>query len=53
MKPFIFGARNKVHIINLEKTVPMFDEAVAELNRLLLAKVKSFSLVLNALQAKR
>ena len=21
MKPFIFGARNKVHIINLEKTV--------------------------------
>ncbi|MBS5155175.1 MAG: 30S ribosomal protein S2 [Escherichia coli] len=24
MKPFIFGARNKVHIINLEKTVPMF-----------------------------
>ena len=22
MKPFIFGARNKVHIINLEKTVP-------------------------------
>ena len=23
MKPFIFGARNKVHIINLEKTVPL------------------------------
>ncbi len=32
MKPFIFGARNKVHIINLEKTVPMFNEALAELN---------------------
>jgi small subunit ribosomal protein S2 len=31
MKPFIFGARNKVHIINLEKTVPMFDEALAVL----------------------
>jgi len=31
MKPFIFGARNKVHIINLEKTVPMFNEALAEL----------------------
>ncbi|MDN4500930.1 30S ribosomal protein S2 [Alteromonadaceae bacterium BrNp21-10] len=29
MKPFIFGARNKVHIINLEKTVPMFNEALA------------------------
>ena len=28
MKPFIFGARNKVHIINLEKTVPMFDDAL-------------------------
>jgi len=28
MKPFIFGARNKVHIINLEKTVPLFNEAM-------------------------
>ncbi|MGJ8582263.1 MAG: 30S ribosomal protein S2, partial [Psychromonas sp.] len=28
MKPFIFGARNKVHIINLEKTVPMFNQAL-------------------------
>ena len=28
MKPFIFGARNKVHIINLENTVPMFNEAL-------------------------
>ncbi|MBF8999380.1 MULTISPECIES: 30S ribosomal protein S2 [Vibrio] len=34
MKPFIFGSRNKVHIINLEKTVPMFNEALAELNKL-------------------
>lgn len=34
MKPFIFGARNKVHIINLEKTVPMFNEALAELNKI-------------------
>lgn len=31
MKPFIFGARNRVHIINLEKTVPMFNEALAEI----------------------
>ncbi|NRA82722.1 MAG: 30S ribosomal protein S2 [Gammaproteobacteria bacterium] len=31
MKPFIFGARNKVHIINLEKTVPLFNEALAVL----------------------
>lgn len=28
MKPFIFGARNKVHIINLEKTVPLFNDAL-------------------------
>ncbi|UAA39705.1 30S ribosomal protein S2 [Paraneptunicella aestuarii] len=28
MKPFIFGARNRVHIINLEKTVPMFNDAM-------------------------
>lgn len=34
MKPFIFGARNKVHIINLEKTVPMFNEVLAELTKI-------------------
>ncbi|RUO79492.1 30S ribosomal protein S2 [Pseudidiomarina taiwanensis] len=28
MKPFIFGARNKIHIINLEKTVPMFNDSL-------------------------
>ena len=28
MKSYIFGARSKVHIINLEKTVPMFDDAM-------------------------
>ena len=32
MKPFIFGSRDKVHIINLEKTVPMFNEALAFIN---------------------
>lgn len=34
MKPFIYGARNKVHIINLEKTVLMFNDALTELNRI-------------------
>ncbi len=29
MAPFIFGERNKIHIINLEKTQPMFAEAAA------------------------
>ncbi len=27
MAPFIFGSRNKIHIINLEKSLPMFQEA--------------------------
>jgi small subunit ribosomal protein S2 len=28
MAPYIFGARNKIHIINLERTVPAFNEAL-------------------------
>jgi len=27
MAPYIFGSRNKIHIINLEKTLPLFQEA--------------------------
>ncbi len=27
MAPFIFGERNKIHIINLEKSLPLFQEA--------------------------
>ena len=27
MAPYIFGHRNKIHIINLEKSLPMFEEA--------------------------
>lgn len=27
MAPFLFGHRNKIHIINLEKSLPMFQEA--------------------------
>jgi small subunit ribosomal protein S2 len=34
MAPFIFGSRNKIHIINLEKTVPAFNEALTELRNL-------------------
>jgi len=29
MAPFIFGERNKIHIINLERTMPLFSEAAA------------------------
>jgi small subunit ribosomal protein S2 len=28
MSPYIFGARGKIHIINLEKTVPLFGDAM-------------------------
>ena len=31
MAPFIFGARNKIHIINLERTVPAFEQALTEI----------------------
>ena len=34
MRPFIFGERNKIHIINLEKTLPLFQEAMQFLQRL-------------------
>ena len=34
MKPFIFGARNKVHIINLERTVPAFNDALSFVRQL-------------------
>ncbi len=27
MKPYIFGARNKIYIINLDKTLPLFNKA--------------------------
>ena len=33
MSPYIFGSRNKIHIINLEKTLPMFREAINFLGR--------------------
>ena len=28
MAPFIFGHRNKIHIINLEKTLPLYQDAL-------------------------
>jgi small subunit ribosomal protein S2 len=28
MAPYIFGDRNKIHIINLEKTLPLYEEAL-------------------------
>ena len=34
MAPFIFGDRNKIHIINLEKTLPMYHEAMKFMRQL-------------------
>src|SRR6185312_3762011 len=34
MAPYIFGARGKIHIINLEKTLPLFTDAMNFLSRL-------------------
>lgn len=34
MAPFIFGHRNKIHIINLEKTVTKYNEAMAFIRRM-------------------
>ena len=34
MSPYIFGARNKIHIINLEKSLPMYQEALKYVRQL-------------------
>lgn len=34
MAPFIFGHRNKIHIINLEKTVVLFNDALKHVSKL-------------------
>ena len=34
MAPYIFGQRNKIHIINLEKTLPLFNEAMNFIGKL-------------------
>ena len=34
MAPYIFGERNKIHIINLEKTLPLYNDAMNFLGKL-------------------
>jgi len=34
MSEFIFGSRNKIHIINLEKTLPMYNEATNAIGKI-------------------
>ena len=40
MGKYIFGARNKIHIINLEKTLPLFNDALSFVERLAQGKNK-------------
>ncbi|NOM41451.1 30S ribosomal protein S2, partial [Klebsiella pneumoniae] len=40
MGKYIFGARNKIHIVNLEKTLPMFNDALSFVERLAQGKNK-------------
>ena len=37
MAPYIFGARNKIHIINLEHTLPAFNQALDHVRSLVVA----------------
>jgi len=34
MAPYIFGDRNKIHIVNLEKTLPLFEDALKHVRHL-------------------
>ncbi len=40
MSPYIFGSRNSIHVINLEKTMPAFEEALAYVRSLAARKQK-------------
>ena len=40
MAPYLYGHRNKIHIINLEKTLPLFNEAVNFVGKLAARKGK-------------
>ncbi len=51
MAPYIFGHRNKIHIINLEKSLPMFQEA-AKFVRQLTARRGSILMVGTKRQAR-
>jgi len=49
MAPYIFGERNKIHIINLENTLPMYNEAANFLGKL--ASKKGFVLFVGTKRA--
>ncbi len=60
MAPYIFGHRNRIHIINLEKSLPMFEEAMkfvktlsANRGTILFVGTKRQARVLVSAEAKR
>jgi small subunit ribosomal protein S2 len=60
MAPYIYGHRNKIHIVNLEKTLPCFEEALkyirqvsAKRGTLLMVGTKRQAREVVALEAKR
>ena len=52
MSQFIFGSRNKVHVINLEQTVPAFNEAL-EVLRVEAARATKFFLLAPSVLRKK
>ena len=40
MEEYIFGSRNKIHIINLEKTIPLFNDSLNFLGRMAANRAK-------------
>jgi len=40
MAPYLFGHRNKIHIINLEKTLPLYEEAINFISKMAAKKGK-------------
>jgi len=53
MAPYIFGARGKIHIINLEKTVPLFNDAMNFISSLPRSAAPSCSWAPSAARASR
>jgi len=47
MAPYIFGKRNNIHIINLEKTVPMLHEALEAVHSIAKMEVNFYLLEQN------
>ena len=41
MAPYIYGHRNKIHIINLEKTLPAFEDALKFIRQLSAKRARS------------